>query len=259
MPLAGPDILLYEKKEGIVTITLNRPERRNALSYELMERLADAFERYRDDDDALVAVVCGVGQDFCAGADLKEAESGTTSKEMFKRPGPRFIRGIDIWKPMIAAIQGYAVAGGWLLAQRCDIRIASEDAEFGITEAKWNLPAGWVCDLTRQLHLGHALEIVLWGDQRITAQRGYEMGWINRVVPREKLMDEAMSWAERMTYMGPAAVSNLKETLYQGFYLPQPLGYELASALEEGIVESEDAKEGLRAFKEKRKPQFKRK
>ena len=94
---------------------------------------------------------------------------------------------------MIAAINGYAVAGDWMLAQKCDIRIAAEHAELGLTEASFNLPAPFVVDLTRQLHLGHALEIALWGDRRITAQRGYEMGWINRVVSKERLMEEAMS------------------------------------------------------------------
>lgn len=193
MPISGRDILLYEKKDRIVTMTLNRPERMNALNPEMFARLAEAWEKFAADDDAWVAIVTGTGDKaFCAGADLGDVN------EMIKNtPKLRFFF-MQLWKPVIAAINGHAISGGWMLAQKCDIRIAAEHAELGIAEVRWNLPAGWVCSLTRQINLGHALEIVLWGDRRISAQRGYEIGWINRVVPKEKLMDEAMSWAQRI-------------------------------------------------------------
>jgi enoyl-CoA hydratase len=255
MPITGPDILLYEKKDKIVTITLNRPERMNALSPELMVRLEEAWAKFRDDEDALVAVVTGAGDKaFCAGADLGEVTQALQGGS--STAPPRFYP-FEIWKPIIAAINGYAVAGGWALAQGCDIRIAAEQAQLGIAETRWNLPAGWVCDLTRQLHLGHALEIVLWGDGRISSQRGYEMGWINKVVPKEKLMDEAMSWAQRMLYLGIRSVRNLKEILYRGFYMPPIEGGRFAEALEANLLGMEDTIEGARAFAEKRKPVFK--
>lgn len=257
MPITGPEILLYEKKDRIVTITLNRPERMNALSLEIMGRLEEAFERFRNDDDVWVAIITGAGDKaFCAGLDLKDQAERDAKGEGFPRSRPRFHH-LDIFKPTIAAINGFAIAGGWLIAQQCDIRIAAEHAEMGISETMWNLPASWVVDLTRQLNLGHALEIVLWGDRRITAQRGYEIGWINRVVPKEKLMEEALEWAERMCYLGPRCVRNLKEILYRGFYMPPSEGLAFADALEQNLFGMEDTVEGPKAFTEKRKAQFK--
>jgi enoyl-CoA hydratase/carnithine racemase len=164
-----------------------------------------------------------------------------------------------LWKPTIAAINGYAIAGGWIMAQDCDIRIAAEHAELGISEVMWNLPVSGVACLTRQMHLQHALEVALWGDRRITAQRAYEMGWVNRVVPKERLMDEAMEWAERMLYLGPRAVRNIKQILYRGFYMPAMEGEAFGRALDQNLEGMEDSIEGPLAFAEKRKPQFKNK
>jgi len=257
MALSGSDILLYELNDRIVTITMNRPERLNAWSMELIEKLAAAWKRFRDDDDAWVAIVTGAGEKaFCAGFDLTDQAGrdavGSGLPERMPEPRP-----VEIWKPIIAAVNGYALGGGWALAQACDIRIASEHAEFGITETRWNMPAYYVHDLTRQLHLGHALEIALWGDRRFSAQRGYDIGWINEVVPKEKLMERAMDWATRMLYLGPRSVRNLKEILYRGFYMPPSKGVAFANALEANLRGMEDTVEGPRAFKEGRKPKFK--
>jgi len=164
---------------------------------------------------------------------------------------------MDLWKPTIAAINGYAIAGGWCLAQECDIRIAAEHAELGVAEVRWNMGAGWLHPLTRQMHLQHALEVVLWGDRRITAQRAYEMGWVNRVVPKERLMDEAMAWAERILYLAPRDVRNLKEILYRGFHMSPMEGAAFARGLEQNLIGMEDSIEGPQSFAEKRKPQFK--
>jgi len=250
MPLTGPDIVLYEKKDEIAIITLNRPERLNAIIPELTERMADAFRRFNADDDVRVAIVCGAGRAFCAGMDLKETNRGQT------RPSRGLSSILEIPKPTIAAIQGYAIGGGFRIAKLCDIRIAAEDAEFGIAEARWSQNASFVTDLTRQMHLGHALELALWGDKRIPAQRAYEMGFVNKLVPKENLMDEAMAWAERMLSMAPRAVRTIKKLLYQGFYVPPEQLYEFSFAMEEVMFKSEDAEEGRRAFREGRKPQF---
>lgn len=255
MPISGSDILIYEKKDRVVTIKLNRPERMNALSVELMQRLVESWQRFAEDEEAWVAVVTGAGDKvFCAGADLIEIRE-RNEKGLGTPKWPRFYL-TGTWKPIIAAINGYAISGGWALAQACDIRIASEKAEFGIAETRWNMPAGWVYSLTRQLHLGHALEIVLWGDARISAQRAYEMGWVNRVVPQEKVMDEAMSWAERMLSLGPRCVRNLKEILYRGFYMVPEEAEAFYQTLEANLEGMEDTIEGPKAFAERRKPIF---
>ena len=255
MPITGPEVLLYEKKDRIVTITLNRPERANALSVELMHRLIESWKRFDEDDDAWVAVVTGAGNRvFCPGADLVELkETYTTTHHMPKWP-EFYLTGT--WKPLIAAINGHASSGGWALAQSCDIRIISEKAELGIAETQWNMPAGWVYGLTRQLQLAHALEVVLWGDARITAQRAYEMGWVNRVVPADKVLEEAMRWAERMCQLGPRCVRNLKEILYRSYTMTQEEAEEFYHPLEANLTGMEDTEEGSRAFVEKRKPQF---
>ena len=255
MPISGPEVLLYEKKDRIVTITLNRPERANALSVELMNKLLEAWHRFDQDDDAWVAIVTAAGDKvFCAGADLVELKESFQTRH--KTPDwPRFYM-TGTWKPLIAAINGHASSGGWALAQSCDIRIASEKAELGIAETAWNMPAGWVHGLTRQMHLQHALEVVLWGDRRITAQRAYEMGWVNRVVAHDKVMDEAMSWAERMLSLGPRCVRNLKEILYQSFYMVPEEAEAFYQALETNLEGMEDSVEGPKAFAEKRKPVF---
>jgi len=251
MSSSRPDILLYEKKDRIVTMTLNRPDKMNPLNAEMFERLAEAWEKFNADDDAWVAIVTGAGDKaFSAGADL------SSDRKVERKNVPRFFF-MQSWKPTIAAINGYAIAGGWMLAQKCDIRIAAEHAEMGIAEARWNLSAGWVCSLTRQIGLGHALEIALWGDRRINAQRGYEIGWINRVVPKEKLMDEAMSWAYRILDLGPQSVRNIKQILYQGFYVPEHDFLPFAFGLENNLAGMEDTVEGPKAFLERRKPIYK--
>ena len=257
-------VLLYETRENgrIAVMTMNRPESMNALSGELMMAIGDGWRRFAEDDEAWVAILTGAGdRAFCAGADLKEtasvrAKGGEVYRGRTTMPYP-LAETLNLWKPTIAAINGYAVAGGWMLAQQCDIRIAAEHAEMGIAEARWNMGAGWIHDLTRQIGIGHALELVLWGDKRITAQRAYEIGWVNRVVPADKLMDEAMSWAERVLSLAPRAVRNFKEILYRGYYMEPMQGRAFARSLEQNLSGMEDSLEGPSAFAEKRKPNFK--
>ncbi len=261
--MAKQPVLIYEKKfKGrVVIMTMNRPESMNALNGELSNAIYDGWARFRDDDEAWVAILTGAGdRAFCAGADLKERtliNSGKVKQVRGRRFPAPLCEALDLWKPTIAAINGYAIAGGWMMAQNCDIRLAAEHAEMGIAETMWNLPVAGVHSLTRQLHLQHALEVALWGDRRITAQRAYEMGWVNRVVPKERLMDEAMEWAERMLYLAPREVRNIKEIIYRGFYMSAMEGASFARALEQNLVGMEDSIEGPRAFAEKRKPKFK--
>lgn len=263
-----PDpVLLYETKANgrIVVMTLNRPQALNALNSELLDALNGAFVRFRDDDEAWAAIVTGAGRAFCAGADLREMmesdasgqQSGRGLERLARRiPGP-LSESLGLWKPVIGAINGFALAGGFALAQQCDVRIAAETAEVGIPEARWNLSADWLHDLTRQIGLGHALELALWADRRMTAQRAYEIGWVNKVVPADKLMDEAMDWAQRVVAMGPTAVRNFKEILYRGAFLPSAEGKAFARTLEKNLLGMQDTQEGPRAFTERRTPAFK--
>jgi enoyl-CoA hydratase/carnithine racemase len=257
MPILGPNILKYEKRDRVVIMTLNRPERMNALSIELMEEMEEAWKHFNKDDDAWIAIITGAGEKaFSVGFDLIDQAERDKAGIGLPKEMPQFSP-YEIWKPVIAAINGYAIGGGFMLAQKCDVRIAVEHAEFGIGETRWNLPAGWVHDLTRVLQLGHALEIALWGDKRLSAQRCYEMGFINKIVPKEKLMEEAISWAERMLDLGPRCVRDLKEIIYRGFYMPPSEGMAFGKALEQNLYGMKDTVEGPKAFMEKRKPVFK--
>jgi len=254
----GDKELLVEKKENgkIWVITLNRPDKRNALTLDMMFDLEETWKEYQADEESRVAIITGAGdKSFCAGADLF-----TPPKK--ERPGPFRIPAFgpeDVWKPTIAAINGHCIAGGALIAHDCDIRIAAENAEFGIAEAMRNMPASWVRDLTLHMHIGHCMELVLWGDQRVSAQRAYEMGFYNRVVPANKLMEEAMNWADRMLYLAPRAVWNFKEIIKRGHYMEPKLGRAFGQALEQNLRGMEDSAEGAGALREKRRPNFKNK
>ena len=262
--MAEEPVLLYETKENgrIVVMTMNRPERMNALGGGLREALYEGFERFADDEDAWVMVLTGSGdRAFCTGNDLRETSEirrGLAQARPQRRlPIFPLSETLDLWKPIIAALNGYTIAGGFNLAQQCDVRIAAEHAEIGIAEVRWNMGAGWLHELTRQMHLQHALELVLWGDQRITAQRAYEMGWVNKVVPKERLMDEAMDWAERVLCLAPRSMRNLKEILYRGWSMDSMNARAFSRALEQNLVGMEDGIEGPTAFAERRKPAFK--
>jgi len=258
MAIEGDEILLVEKKDRIMTLTINRPERKNTLSPALIMRLADAWEDFRY-DDSLVAVITSSGDEaFCTGPDwieIQRAQRGEIPKRKTMPWGvPRFYP-YEIWKPTIGAINGDAFAGGFMLANECDIRIASSHAKFAITEARWNWKGPWVGDLTRAMHLGHALEMALWAEE-YDAKRMYEIGWLNRVVPKEKLMQEAMSWARRMVDLAPTTVQNFKQIIYRGLYEPSERSREFAVALEANLVGTQDTEEGIKAYLENRKPHF---
>jgi enoyl-CoA hydratase/carnithine racemase len=260
MPLTGPDILLYEKKDNIVYITINRPERRNSVSYELSHRIRDAVVQFNDDDDARVAIITGAGDKaFCTGLDLKEqaerTERGGPDITQLKNP-PKLWDDVEVFKPIIAAINGFAVAGGWKLAQDCDIRIAAENAEFGISEVKVGRGAPWAISLLWMIPFSIALEILLTG-QRITAQRAFEIGFVNKVVPNDQLMLEAKKMAELIRDNAPLSVRAAKEMLYRGRDMGCTAGLAMAKHLWQPVYTSEDCQEGSKAFAEKRKPTWK--
>lgn len=256
------DILLYEKQDHVVTMTMNRPERLNALSFELWDKLRNAFQEFKNDDDAWVAILTGVGDKaFCAGADMKAIQE----YELKGIPLPSDVPDLDpfiteLFKPTIAAVNGLAIAGGMWLAMCCNIRIASDHAEFGIAETRWNMPIQWVATLGQHLLLNHAIELALWGDGRINAERAYEIGFVNKVVPKGKALEEAMAWADRMRYLAPRCVRNSLEMILRGAYANSAHdALRFARVLEKNLGGMEDSREGRTAFAEKRKPVFRNK
>lgn len=218
--LTGRDVLLTEKKDHILIMTINREERRNAISGELGDRMAEEWERVEEDKDIWVAILTGAGDvAFSSGHDMKEdvegdvrgGERGSIKRVIRRRAHPDYATR----KPTIAAINGYCLAGGWGLAQGCDIRIASEHAEFGLPEVTWNLPAGFAAQLDYMSSIGTVCEMLMWG-RRIPAERAREIGFVNKVVPKDKAMDEAMEWAEYMCTLGIPSVMAHKEMIYRG-------------------------------------------
>ena len=254
------ETILYEKKGNIVTVTLNRPDSLNAINRLLRQELAEAIAEFDGDQEAFVAVITGAGRAFCSGRDLKEraddnaqgaqakASASMTKESPFMWP--------RTWKPMIAAVNGFALAGGWSIAQMCDLRIASQEAKLGISETKWSLLPPFGSILSKQIPLSAVLELVLTA-QPVTAQRAYDMGFLNKVVPAEDLMDEAMIMAQHIADNAPLAVQTFKELAYRGLNMSNQDISALTYQMYDALLLTEDSQEGPKAFAEKRKPQWK--
>ena len=256
-----------EENGRIWVVTLNRPERLNAFNGDLRKQVHETYWEFAHDDSAWVMVLTGAGRAFGTGQDLRErADRDAAAAAGLPDPMvtmPDYLANIfpiaerlNCWKPTIAAVNGIAVAGGFNHAMQCDIRIASETAEFGVTEVRWNQGAGWVHHLPRIIGLGNSLELVLWGDRRVSAQRAYEMGFVNQVVPPDQLLPTAMEWAMRMMTLAPRAVRNFKEILYRGSFMSPFEAARYATNLEQNLRGMKDSIEGPKAFSEKRPPVF---
>ncbi|MDP6561050.1 MAG: enoyl-CoA hydratase-related protein [Candidatus Binatia bacterium] len=251
-------VLIYEKKDRVAYLTLNRPESMNAISRELRGALNGAWNDFNSDDDLWVAIVTGTGERaFCAGMDMKERASRDAAGPVGQQsPLPSIVPASKIWKPTIAAINGFCLGGGFQLAQNCDFRICADHALLGVTEVKRGLTPAWTVELPKLIGLANALELVLTGEH-ITAQRAYEMGFVNKVVPKTELITEAERWAKILTENAPLSVRALKEVLYRGFTLSEEEAQPIAKHILYPVTVSEDNKEGPRAFVEKRKPVWK--
>ena len=253
------DTVLYEKTDNIVTITLNRPDSLNSINRQLRADLAEAITAFDGDSDARVAIVTGAGRAFCAGRDLKERASdnaeGRQARAADSMYPDRPYMWPQTWKPVIAAINGFAYAGGWSIAQMCDLRIAAEDAKLGITETKWSLLPPFGTILPKQIGLAATLELCLTA-QPITAQRAYDIGFVNKVVPGGQLMEEAMTMAAQIAENAPLAVQYFKELAYLGLNMSTQDVSALTFHRYDQLLSTEDSKEGPRAFAEKRKPNW---
>ena len=252
-----PNTIGYEKIGRIAVITMNRPAAHNALTSEMMTGLDLAFADFDADDELWVAILTGAGSKaFSTGADLGEVIPRATSEGMASAIGDPLKRFFsDIYKPIIGAVNGFCVAGGLELLQGTDLRVAAEHAAFGLGEVRWGIvPAGGShIRLPRQIPWAVAMEILLTG-RPISAARAYDVGLINKVVPADELMDEAMALAELICRNGPLAVRTAKEIAVRSLGLEA--GFALEASLVPKVLASEDAREGPQAFLDKRPPRF---
>jgi enoyl-CoA hydratase len=266
----GEPAVLYEKREGIAYITLNRPEKRNAFSPESICRLADSWRDYAADDSLRCAIITGAGDKaFSSGADLGRFTplmSGARSPEdewdfrLLKEPELGQIatlRGLPLYKPIIAAICGFCLAGGCELIQGTDIRIAAEDATFALTEVKMAIlpSAGSMVRLPRQIPFCKAMEIMLVGDP-FSAQEAHRIGLVNYVVSSDRVMKTAEEFARKIAANGPIAVRKIKETVLRALSVPLDEGFRMEKESAREVLATQDAIEGPRAFIEKRKPRY---
>ena len=250
------DAVRYEVADGIAWLTINRPEARNALNKAVRDGFWDATRAFNADDSARVLVVTGAGDKaFCAGGDLKEM-ADTALKVPPLDFMPQFGRNIDVPKPTIAAVNGVALAGGFLVAQMCDLVVAAESARFGITEVRVGRGAPWAAPLPWLIPPRAAMEILLTGDL-VSAHRAQALGLVNRIVPDAELRAATLDLARRIVANAPLSVLAGKATV--GLIAEHPLSaaFEAADRIWEPVYLSEDAQEGPAAFRDKRPPNWK--
>lgn len=262
--------LLVERDGHVVTLTMNRPEVKNALNPEMLCRMADAWDMIDGDDDVRVAILTGAAGDFCAGADLDKLVArqlkGLPPEDEFEQrcrddSGVIFkglLRSQRLVKPLIAAVEGTCIAGGTEILQATDIRVAAQGAKFGISEVRWGLfpMGGSTVRLRRQIPHTLAMELLLTGDHYPAAE-ALRMGLIGRVVPDGQALTVAREIAGRISANGPLAVRKIKQSVLETEYLPEAEALEVEFKHGMQVFASEDAREGPKAFKEKRTPQFK--
>lgn len=245
-----------ERDGHILTITIDRPEAMNALAPEMMYELEDAFILLRDDADLRVGLVTGAGERaFCAGADLGRMADPATRANARRL---KLFSGLEVMKPVVAAINGHCLAGGLGLALLCDVRIASENATFGcMGTARGIIPgAGQTARLPRVVGLTNAMWLLL-SAERIPADEALHIGLVNRVVPQGEALTAAREWAAILASRAPMAVRATKEAALRGQSLAIADALKLEGELSGPIMASEDAQEGIRAFNEKRTPNWK--
>jgi len=259
--------IIYEKKDKIAYITLNRPEAYNAVTIEMWHEMLKIWLDFRDDPDVWVAILTGAGDKaFSAGADLKQLNQRHIDADKHDRifvavaPWHIFTRGVgaEVWKPVIAAVNGIALGGGMEIALACDIRIAADHAQLGLPEVKAAVipGVGGTQRLPRLIPFGIALEMLLTGDP-ISAQEAYRVGLVNKVVPLKQLMPTAEALANRINENAPLAVRAAKEAAHRGVNMSLGDGLRLEQLMSDMLLQTEDGKEGPSAFSAKKKPVYK--
>ncbi len=255
----GYQYALYEKRGRIAYITINRPAALNALHSAANEELSEIFDDFQQDESVWVAILTGAGErGFCTGMDLKHAagNNGDTPRRRGHRGGfggidTRF----DLWKPVIAAVNGYCLAGGFEIMLACDITIAADHAKFGLPEPKWGQTAGptGFHRLVQQIPAKIAMGMLLTG-RFITAQEAHRVGLVNEIVPMSELMSTAEQWAEEILACAPLAIRGTKQAALQGRAYPLEVASKISYEWETRHQNSVDRLEGPRAFAEKRTP-----
>lgn len=250
------DAVLFDTRpDGITIITLNRPDRRNCLDKEIRAGLFDAWDRFERDPSLRIAILTGAGSKaFCAGGDLAEmvhTQMGEPPRDMFPLPYDT----IELSKPTIAAVNGAAFAGGWMIAQACDLCVASTSATFAVTEVKVGRSSPWAAPLIHMIPQRIMMEILLTGDP-ITARRAYEIGLVNRLAEPGDLLDTAVELAGRILAGAPLSVRAARETVMLATEMGRSAALEAARHAASRAYRSADAQEGPAAFAEKRTPRW---
>ncbi|HSV40421.1 MAG TPA: enoyl-CoA hydratase-related protein [Nocardioidaceae bacterium] len=256
MTMVVTEVVTYELRGEVAWLTINRPEAHNALSKAVREGLFAGARRFNEDDDAKVLVLTGAGRKaFCAGGDLKEMADNA-----LRVPPPDFVpqfgRNIEVLKPTIAAVNGVALAGGFLLAQTCDLAVAADHAKFGISEVKVGRGAPWAAPLPWMIPPRVAMQILLTGDP-IDAARAREIGLVNEVVPADELESTVQRLAERIAANAPLSVRAAKQTVQLVAEHSLAEAFVEAERIWEPVYLSDDAQEGPQAFRDGRSPEWK--
>lgn len=258
--------ILYEQHGPVTLITIDRADRMNSLDFAANDALVEAWRRFDADDAARVAVITGAGTAaFCAGADLK-----TYTIDFANRPAPEFrqrytdgpgfggiTRNLEIGKPIVAAVNGFAISGGFELALACDVRFCSPNAEFALQDVKWGFHAcdGGLVRLPQIVGLGHAMHIVLSGE-RVDAEHAQRIGLVNRVLPAERLLAESLDYAARLASRAPLAQRFAKDVMRRSVGMAMDEALRLESRSFYDLGRTRDISEGTTAFREKRDARF---
>jgi len=253
-----PRYVAYEKREGVAVVTLGRPEKLNALSREVLEDLLEVLEAISRDPEVRAVVIAGSGKAFCAGADVSEFAKSLPEIREFIDLGRRVFEMLETMdKPVVAAVHGFALGGGFELALSCDLIVAAEGAQLGSPEINLGIVPGWGATQRLLATVGpyKARELVLLGD-RITAEEALRLGIVNRVVPADRVLEEALTIARKLAEKSPVALSAAKSIVNRGLKALISVGLEVERDTFMAVASTEDAREGVRAFLERRKPQW---